>query len=320
MDESIESTFRVKRGNVLRNKPWVVSTFVLGILILVLLAGNLSGITGNTISSSKVGALALDFANTKLLSVDATLDSVKKISGLYQVNLNIEDEIIPLYFTKDGNYVYQGSDLVSIIPEEEINSNTNTQTATEIPKSDKPVVELFIWAYCPYGVQAQGPVAEVVNLLGKYADFKAVMYYNGHGDYETQQNKIQECIQELYPTKYWKYAAGFVKDVYPACSSVRTVDCDKTESVKLMKSLGIDSAKVLSCVESKGDNLLSTAFNYAKENGVSGSPTLIINGVKVSAQKNAEAYKSAVCSAFNNAPEECSTTLSGGTTAASGNC
>ena len=59
--------------------------------------------------------------------------------------------------TKNGKILIAGQtfDTAEVLPMQE------TQT---VPKSDKPVVELFIWSYCPYGVQAQGPLAEVAKL------------------------------------------------------------------------------------------------------------------------------------------------------------
>jgi protein-disulfide isomerase len=101
---------------------------------------------------------------------------------------------------------------------------------------------------------------------------------------------------------------------------VRTEECDKTQSVKVMKSLGIDSVKVLSCVDTKGEELISASSALAQELGVTGSPTLVINGVKANVARTAEAYKIAVCNAFNTAPKECETVLNSTSEAASGNC
>ena len=41
--------------------------------------------------------------------------------------------------------------------------------------------------------------------------------------------------------------------------------------------------------------------------GVQGSPTLVINGVIVQTGRDSASYLSAICSAFNSAPEECNT-------------
>ena len=316
MEDSFESTFKVNDHKSIRDKPWVVSTFVLGFLVVLFVAGSLFNfsLTGNAVSSADIGKLAVDFANNNLLSTAGTLDSVKKVSGVYQVNMKVSDEVVSLYFTKDGKWISQGGSLYSIAGEEE----TGTETTTEVPKTDKPSVGLYIWSYCPYGVTALTPFAEVATLLEKYADFNVYLYYAGHGEHEVQQNKIQACIQELGYDKYWEYAETFASQIYTKCSG--NISCDLKESTALMKSLGINSDVVLSCVESQGEALVAEHSAAASSVGVTGSPSLVINGVIVSASRTAEAYKTAVCSAFNNAPSECSETLSSAAASTSGNC
>ena len=119
---------------------------------------------------------------------------------------------------------------------------------------------------------------------------------------------------------YGHLLTGFVKDIYPNCGVSRDIDCDKTGSIKLMNSLGIDSSKVMSCVDTEGDVLIQEHSQLASELGVTGSPTLVINGVKSNAARTSEAYKQAVCNAFNTAPAECSTTLDSSATTTAGNC
>jgi len=299
----------------MRENPWILSTFVLGVLALILLIGNFGGVTGGVVNGDSAGNSLLTFANEQ--GANAELVGVEDIGDFYEVTLLLSGQEVPFMVTKNGEFLVQG-----LTPLNVAQTPTSQEQSADIPKSDKPEVELFIWSYCPYGVQAQGPLAEVASLLGDYADFKAVLYYDGHGAYETQQNKIQACIQEVAPSKYWNYAEGFVEDIYPVCGTSRDIDCDKTESIKLMKSLGIDSTKVMSCVDSQGEGLISASSSYAKQLGVTGSPTLVINGVKSNAGRTAEAYKVAVCNAFTDgtAPEECLTTLDSSAAAAAGNC
>ena len=65
--------------------------------------------------------------------------------------------------------------------------------------------------------------------------------------------------------------------------------------------------------------------DVSNEAGASGSPTLLINGVKsniVYQYENSESYKQAICGAFNNAPKECEEVLtsSGSSASAGGSC
>jgi protein-disulfide isomerase len=220
--------------------------------------------------------------------------------------------------TKDGKYMIPA--IQELNPVSLPSQNDKEKPSQNVPKTSKPKVELYVWSYCPYGVQMQGPMAEVAELLKGKAEFIIVPYYDGHGAYETQQNKIQLCIQKLAEDKYWSYAKGFVETIYSKCGSQRTEACDKNESISLMKKLGIDSSKIMSCVDSQGKTLLEEAAKKSQQNGVSGSPTVIINGVKVNVARTPESVKTAVCSAFENVPAECSKNLSSSASASSGSC
>ncbi len=300
--------------------PWVMYTVIIAIIALVLayFAFGQSGVTGNIIGKDAAGEKLVTYLNSRT-GGGVELVSSEQEGSLYKVMVAYQGDEIPVYITTDGKFFVQGVVPITSEGGSTTDSTTNTQ-GTKVPTSEKPKVELFIWGYCPYGVQAQGPLADVAKLLGEDADFEAVLYYDGHGDYETQQNKIQACIQEEEPDKYWDYAEGFVEEVYPECSTTRTVDCDEEESIKLMKSLGISPSKIMKCVEERGEELIAEHSRRAKEYGVTGSPSLVINGVKVNTARTAEAYKTAVCEAFNEAPSDCSETLDSSSEAVSGNC
>lgn len=297
-------------SNIKKN-PWIASSIVLFVILVLVFFLKGSNVSGSFVSGQEAGNNLINFINSQG-SGQASLVSSEADGALYNIVVDYEGQEIPVMVTLDGKYL-----ITQPIPLTDSYQSTPTQT---IPKSDKPKVELFIWGYCPYGVQAQGPVAEVASLLGNDADFEAVMYYDGHGPFETQQNKIQSCIQEIAPDKYWAYASNFVKDIYPKCGETGDIECDQTESVSLMKSLGINDKAVMSCVEKEGNSLLSTAMQRAQSYGVTGSPTIMINGVKANVARSAEAIKAAVCASFVNAPAECSTALNSDSVAASGNC
>jgi len=308
-EKIIEKSF--KKLNV-----WVYVSAILAVVLIAMILW-----PNGDMSAEKAGEKIVNFLNANVVADGGvTLKSVSVAGSLYQVNVSYQGQEIPIYTTKDGGYFIQSAMPTDVEVDLDSSSNANQPTPVEVPKTDKPKSELYIWSYCPYGVQAQGPLAEVADLLSADADFEIVPYYDGHGAYETQQNNIQLCIQKNAPSLYWKYAAGFAKDIYPKCGSSRDVTCDADESIKLMKSLGIDSTKIMDCVTKEGDSLFQAAAAKAQSNGVTGSPTLIINGVVANSARNAEAYKSAICNAFTDAPDECSTVLDSSAAAASGNC
>lgn len=309
-EENVESS--QSSNSKIKINYWMVASVILAVLLLI------SGIVSLTSGISKETAEKkfTEFAQSQ--GADVNVSSVKSVGDLYEITFNFQGQEGKFHISKDGKYIGQ---MMEVEPQEEdLSGNAVPDVPTNAPKSNRPQVELYVWSYCPYGVQAQGPMSEVANLLGSSADFKIVPYYDGHGAYETQQNQIQSCIQKLEPTKYWDYSAGFVANIYSKCGATRDIECDKTESVKLMKSLGIDSDDVLACVKSEGTALNSAASQKAQASGVTGSPTIKINGVMVNAARNAEAIKTAVCSAYNNAPAECGEVLDSSAAAAAGNC
>lgn len=279
--------------------------------------------SGTALTKEQASAKSVAYINSLLGGqASAQLLSVNESNGMYSLKMNIGGQEYNSFVTKDGSLLFPtGYNIAEFDAGAAPVTPSGSGTAsTSYPKTDKPVVELYVWSYCPYGVSAQGPLAEVAKLLNNTADFKIVPYYDGHGAFETQENKIQLCIQNLAQDKYWAYAAKFVSDIYPICSSSRTVECDRNESIKLMNSLGINSTQIMSCVETNGAALFTAAAQKAQQNSVSGSPTLIINGVVFNGARNQEAYKQAVCSAFNTPPAACGQTLSTTTSQASGNC
>jgi glutaredoxin len=303
----------VKAYKAMKKNPWIISTVVLAVIVLGFFAIDL--FFDNEVSGDTAAQNLIDFAAAQGAQLE--LVGVEEVGGLYEITVKIQGQEGQFYVTKDSKYY---SSMILPLEMTETPAQPNQPEPTEVPKSDKPEVELYIWSYCPYGVQAQSPLSEVVSLLEGSIDVVAVPFHDGHGEYENQQNKIQSCIQEIDSSKYWDYATGFVEDIYSICGATRDAECDESESVKLMNSLGINSAAVLSCVETKGDELFSDAKALASQNGVSGSPTLIINGVKVNSARTAEAYKTAICSAFNDAPEECGEVLDSEAAAAAGSC
>ncbi len=311
-DESKESK---KKFDFSKLNYWMVASVVLAIVLLAMVS--FSAFTN--ISKAQAGKEVVGFLVSAYGVPEAYVNvtSVSSKGDFYFVNFTVQSQEGTFAVSKDGDYIGQ---MIATSSLKSSDSTTDTPASTEVPKSDKPKVELYVWGYCPYGVQAQGPMAQVAQLLKASADFEIVPYYDGHGAFETQQNEIQLCIQKLAKDKYWSYAAKFVTDVYPKCSSNKTELCDKLESTKVMKAVGIDSASIMSCVSKDGDSLASAASAKAQQAGVSGSPTVTINGVISNAGRSAEAYKSAVCGAFNNAPSTCSSTLDSTAAAAAGNC
>lgn len=321
MDESEERkiegiTPKKKRYHeTMRENPWIVSTFVLGLLVVIMLVGSFSGkLTGSTVSESKAGEILVDLAKAQI--GDIKIIDVEKESGLYKITYSSERGDGVVYLTLNGKNLVNG-----LIPlpteEEEESSETGAQ---DVSKSDKPVVELFVMSHCPYGTQAEKGILPVVELLGDKIDFNLrFVYYAMHPSYgEVEEQLNQYCIQKEQEDKFIDYLKCFLgKTGTPEDGEV------------CLREVRINQAQLSSCI-SKTDNEFEVSknkndqskwlsgryplFNIDKflneEYGIGGSPTLVINGQIVSSGRAPASYLDVICQAFVNVPEECGTQLS----------
>jgi len=295
---------------------WAIATIVLGVILVTILFTGTGD--GATISGNVVGQKVLDFANNQ--GAEATLVEVNDNGQFYEVILSIQGQELPVYATKDGeSFTQQLIPLTGAVAQE---APTQTSTPTDIPKSDKPKAELYIFSYCPAGTAALNTFTKAAKILDSVVDLKVKFFSNMHGEYEKQQNIIQECIQEVARDKYWDYAEKFVSDIYPVCGSSRDIGCDKTESIKLMDSLGINSDSVMTCVSQKGEELYGQDQSDAAKFRLSASPSIVVNDISLGSNfdRSSEGIKNIICSTFNEAPAECSEELATTTAQASGSC
>lgn len=299
----------------------IAIAFVIGLIIGGFLLG---GITGGVITMSPQDAAnkAIKFINENLVQpgTEVSFVSVKEFNSFYNITMSYQNREISILMTKDGSYLVPG--IISL-------AETQTQQQTQV-KTDKPEVQLFVMSFCPYGMQAENAMRNVVNLLGNKADIKVhfiasvsgtapYTFQSLHGDQEVQEDLRQVCIMKNYDQKtYWNY----LMNINANCSSkykdsVAYDACWKDAATKA----GIDTSKVDTCSKgTEGQNLLKADADLATANGVSSSPTLIINGVAYNGDRNTNAYKEAICNAFSTTPSECSQELSNTTTTAGGSC
>ncbi|MEK6856142.1 MAG: thioredoxin domain-containing protein [Nanoarchaeota archaeon] len=314
MEEKSEVKTSRLKGHVKRHlakakeNPWIISTVIVGIVALVLL---ILLFAGSGVSSSSAGKSVVDFAKSQ--GVVASLVSSVKEGSLYKVTVDINSQQVPVYVTLDGKFlVQQPIPLTGAVTTD--SSSQQTATPQNVPKSDKPVVDLFVMSYCPYGTQMEKGILPVVSLLKDKIDFKIRwVSYAMHGKKEVDENTVQYCIQKDQSSKYLSYLQCFL---------------GSSDEASCLTSSGVDKNVLNSCVASADSQFKITElfndqsswlngqfpqYNIDKvaneQYGVQGSPTLVINGVQVQSGRSPQAVLSAVCSSFNNAPSECSTSL-----------
>ena len=176
---------------------------------------------------------------------------------------------------------------------------------TEIVKSERPSIDLFIMTHCPYGTQAEKGFLPVARALEGKADINIRFVHYFMHEQEYDETPIEVCIREEQRDKFLDYLDCFLEG---DGVDVGGYMAEGNDPELCMKRVGVDVNAVNSCVESgdwedyyQEDSILSQLY------GVQGSPTLVINGVQASYGRSANSYLNGACSAFLVEPEECST-------------
>ena len=304
-------------------------TIILAAVVLLLIVVGGYGIKKGTFSSftfqnknlteEEAKNKVADYINNNLVQPGTTAE-VKGVAAegdLYKVTVGVQGQEVTSYMTKDGSKFFANAFDMNAEKETQPDSQNAEAEVKEIPKSEKPKVELFVMSYCPYGTQIEKGVLPVVGALGNKIDFQLKFVdYAMHDKKEIGENLRQYCIQKNEPEKLTAYLANFLK----------TGEGTEDES---MKEAGINAAQVTSCMTAADKEFQVTAsyddkstwnngqfpqFNVDKADnekyGVQGSPTLVINETVAQSGRDSASLLKTICSGFENAPEECSHELS----------
>jgi glutaredoxin len=259
------------------------------------------------------------FINDNLVppGTNAKIKDMVEENGLYKITVTVGNQDLPAYISKDGkDFFPQVFSMEPTTTPTPSGSDASVQPASQ-PATQQavPDVELFVMSYCPYGLQMEKGILPAIEALGSKINFSLkFVAYAMHGDQEIQENLRQYCVQQQ----------GFEKfDNYLKCFT------DKSDSTACLSSAKIDTTKLASCVSATDAQFNITAnakdqsqwkggqyppFGiYQADNdkyGVSSSPTLVINGTTVSANRDPQSLLNLICSGFSNQPSACSQKLS----------
>ncbi len=314
---------------------------MLVLFVALIFFGDRLGISvndNNKLSPDAVAKKAIDYINNNFLAESPNKAEFKKVEttkNLYAITFDFGEREFTAYATQDGELLFP--EAVKMNPPE----------IKDLPKTAKPDVKLFVMSYCPFGNQAEDAIMPVVNLLKEKADIELryIFYSNYrsgypeycadkenkycamHGIGELNQNIRELCVWKYQKDKFW----NFIQEMNSKTDYKNTdqkweeiakglgieigkiKECQKNETISLAQAeLALTNRKYLVQDPSKNDN--------EEETTVSGSPTLVINGVIYGGGRSAEDYKKAICSAFEQEPAECNQVLNVKSEAAQGSC
>lgn len=299
----------------------VVSLVLLILLLLSIFTGMFSSTgSGGGVSEEELKTRTIAYLGQILPGQTVSVDSITDKGNIYVMKLTVAGRPYDSYATKDGKLLFPSA--IDMTKDPGIPAEAQTPAPTNVPKTDKPEVELFVMSHCPYGNQAEKGILPAVRTLGDKIDFKVrFVYYAMHPPVgEVEEQLRQYCIQKEQPDVYLKYLACFLNSTDGGSAAYSEYCRELT---------GVNETKMDSCYEAADKEFDVTKnlkdqsswlsgryplFNIDKElntkYGVGGSPTLVINGATVNSGRDSASYLAAICNAFIDKPEECNTQLS----------
>jgi len=276
-----------------------------------------------TISRLNAGRQVLNVLSSYFIKGKDVILSEKAVEekGLYKVGITVDNVTRPFYLTKDGEWLIFPDGMVDIAKLKNMVKHKLQAKEENLPKLDKPVIELFVMSLCPYGSRAEKQIPALVEPFADKVDFKIKFIVNIDGDKitditslhgidEVREDLRQAAIIKFYPDKLTAYVDKIIeKSCVISCGAVKLDDYWKETAGKLK----MDVRKIEDFASSpEGIAYLKENYADSQKYNVSASPTLIINGVKTDAIYNGDkAVKEAICSAFTTAPGVCQKDQSG---------
>ncbi|NTW26816.1 MAG: hypothetical protein HGA36_00610 [Candidatus Moranbacteria bacterium] len=296
------------------NKKWII-------LVVAILVIAISASYGYKVYRQKVdvGSEAVKAKVEKFLSENVPptakteIKDITEDGSLYKLTVVVDKQEIPVFVTRDGKKLMQAQTVMELdkAPADPAQQAQAPEEQKEIPKTDKPTVDLYVMSFCPYGNKAEDTLKPVYDLLKNKVNFNFhyIVSTSGsdikslHGPKEVTENEKEACVLKTYGKDKWMAIVTYVNT---NCGSDGA--CFEVGA----KTLAIDPVKVNNCVTAQGLTLMQQNEKDSNAANATGSPTMTINGVSSNAvykYDNAEAYKQAICSGFKTAPKECQTTL-----------
>lgn len=206
----------------------ILSLIVIGLSGFVFLGKSSSPQIGsqsdqNAVTKEKAGEIALSFINDSILQGGgkASLVGVEEENNLYKFKLNINNQEISSYITKDGKIIFpQAIDI------EEAKKETKTEQGQQVATSgstigdftitkeqickedDKPIIYFFGSNSCPHCNWEHPIVQKVADSFGNFISFHDNMDSDKDGDVFFKYNPDGGIPTLIIGCKYYRIGSG----------------------------------------------------------------------------------------------------------------
>lgn len=289
-----------------RTNPWMVSTFVLGILFLIALfvaTTGSSSITGDVVSSEEVGQKVLTALNAQT-GGGVTLGSVAQEGGLYKVTVSYQGDSVPVYATLDGTKL-----AFQVIALDGSDSVPNAVPG-DAPSDEPVVLDEAQLKNAPFKGQANAPVTLVV-----FSDFECPFCERFYSDAYKQVNE-QYVTSGKVKIVFMQFPLSFHPEAQKAAEASLCVQAQKGNEgfwkmhdklfenqadlsvenyKKWARELGVDGPRFDRCLDNgEFEARVNAELAYGQSLGVSGTPSSFVNGVPLVGAQPFSAFKQVI--------------------------
>lgn len=287
-----------------RDNPWILSTIVLAVLLVVVFAfggvGNKT-INANVISEKAASDKVLSFLNGQVQEGEVTLNDIAIEDGYYKLNVDYQGQTIPVYVTLDGEK------LVNFVPlTDEVPTRPNAPSKPAAPvepididygnapfkgNENAPVTIVEFSDYqCPF---CGRHVSQTVPLIDEnYIATGKVKYVfmNFPLGFHPHAQKAAEAAMavgaQLGNEGYWK-----MHDKLFGNQDSLSVENYK----KWARELGVDGAQFDDDLDSgKFEDAVKADLAYGQTVGVKGTPATFVNGKFISGAQPYSVFEQAI--------------------------
>lgn len=307
----------------LSRNPWIISTFVFGILAVIFaLISFRGGVSGGVVSVDSVGDSVVSFINENpAFNAQVSLVSAEREGSLYKITVRYQNQELPLYATPDGKFLVPN--LVSLSADQnpgttpEIGPSENERVDVSedddavIGRDDAPITIVEFSDYqCPFcrkfWTETYSQIKKDYIDTGKvrlvFRDFPLSFH-----PMAIPAAIAAECVREKgKDSGYFRYHDKLFEEQNKIDGGssqgpvTKTVEFTNDDLKKWAKELGYN---IDSCLDSeKYKDEVQADFEYGGNVGIQGTPGFFINGVKIDGALPYAQFKSVIDAELANAP------------------
>lgn len=282
----------------IKKNPWIASTFVLGVLLILALALGTPGASGSLASEDVVTANVMNFLNSQVDGI-VTLISITNKGTHYELIVDYQGEQVPLQASLDGKYIF--SELIPLAgapTAPSVNPGTQPQAGQRVTveTGDAPVlgsasapvtIVEFTDYECPFcGRHYTDTYPSIVRDYVDTGKAKIVMM-----DFPLSFHpNAQKASESAHCVRDQKGDEGYFMMHDKLFENQQTLSVANFKA--WAREIGVNGGDFDECLDSgKFATKVQEGMAYGSSIGVSGTPGFFINGVPVSGAQPYSVFK-----------------------------